>query len=87
MVDREYALEVSFSSASHYFDSLESNIQANVVLVDFALVEAAYTIVRIIQRFPTIRLPDNEVVELAGVEKQATTLVMSIAEGCKVVVE
>ncbi|TVY49515.1 Cytochrome P450 [Lachnellula occidentalis] len=52
--------------------------------MDFALVEAAYTVVRIIQRFPIIKLPDDEKVELLGVEKQTTTLVMSIAEGCKV---
>jgi hypothetical protein len=49
--------------------------------VDFALVEAAYTIV---QRFPTIKLPEGEKVELAGVEKQRITLVMSITEGCNV---
>lgn len=52
--------------------------------MDFALVEAAYTIVRIVQRFPTIKLPEGEKVELAGVEKQRITLVMSITEGCKV---
>jgi hypothetical protein len=52
--------------------------------VDFALTEAAYTIVRLIQRFGTIRLPQNEMVELTGVEKQTMTLVMSITDGCKV---
>lgn len=52
--------------------------------MDFALVEAAYTIVRIVQRFPTIKLPKGEKVELAGVEKQRMTLVMSITEGCNV---
>lgn len=52
--------------------------------MDLALTEAAYTIVRIIQKFPTIKLPEGEVVELMGVEKQTMTLVMSIAEGCKV---
>lgn len=52
--------------------------------VDFALMEAAYTVVRIIQRFPTIKLPEGDMVELAGVEKQTMTLVMSITEGCKI---
>lgn len=52
--------------------------------VDLALTEAAYTIVRILQKFPTIKLPEGEVVELMGVEKQTMTLVMSITEGCKV---
>ena len=37
--------------------------------VDFALVEAAYAVVRIIQRFPTIKLPEGEKVELGGIEK------------------
>lgn len=53
-------------------------------LVDFALTEAAYAIVRIFQRFPSIRLPEGERVELLGVEKQTVTLVLQITEGCKV---
>jgi hypothetical protein len=53
-------------------------------IVDFALIEAAYIVVRIIQRFPTIKLPKGEMVELVGVEKQTMTLVMSIIEGCKI---
>ncbi|KAK5203419.1 hypothetical protein LTR47_010348 [Exophiala xenobiotica] len=52
--------------------------------MDFALTEAAYTIVRLMQRFPVIRLPSTERVELTGVEKQTMTLVLSITEGCKV---
>jgi hypothetical protein len=52
--------------------------------VDFALIEAAYTIVRIIQRFQIVKLPKGIAVELTGVEKQRMTLVMSITKGCKV---
>jgi hypothetical protein len=52
--------------------------------VDFVLTEAVYTVVRIIQRFQTIKLPDGVSVELTGVEKQIMTLVVSITEGCKV---
>ena len=52
--------------------------------MDFALTEAAYTIVRILQRYPTIKLPEGETVELTGVEKQTVTLVLQIKEGCKV---
>lgn len=55
-----------------------------MVAVDFALTEAAYAIVRIIQRYPNIRLPEGEKTELVGVEKQTVTLVLQIAEGCKV---
>ena len=54
------------------------------LIVDFALTEAAYTVVRIIQRFPNIRLPDGVPVELTGVEKQTMTLVVSITDGCKI---
>lgn len=52
--------------------------------MDFALTEAAYTIVRLVQTFPVIRLPPGEIVELTGVEKQKMTLVMFLTEGCKV---
>jgi hypothetical protein len=52
--------------------------------VDFALTEAAYVVVRLLQSFGDIRLPEGEAVELVGVEKQVTTLVVSIKEGCKV---
>ncbi|KAE9984990.1 hypothetical protein EG328_007980 [Venturia inaequalis] len=54
------------------------------VVVDFALTEAAYTVVRILEAFPTILLPGGELIELIGVEKQTTTLVVSITNGCKV---
>jgi len=52
--------------------------------VDFALAEAGYTIVRLLQRFQSIELPAGERMELTGVEKQVMTLVISIKEGCKV---
>ena len=52
--------------------------------MDFALTEAAYTVVRILQTFPTLKLPENSVVELVGVEKQTMTLTVASAEGCKV---
>lgn len=52
--------------------------------MDFAITEAAYTVLRILQRFPNIAIPIGEKVEVVGVEKQTITLVISIAEGCKV---
>lgn len=52
--------------------------------MDFGLTEAAYTVVRILQRFPVIELPADEKVELVGVEKQTMTLVMSSTKGCRV---
>ncbi|KAJ3579480.1 hypothetical protein NPX13_g1088 [Xylaria arbuscula] len=52
--------------------------------MDFALTEAAYIITRIFRRYPKIALPDGETVELVGVEKQTTTLVLKSSEGCRV---
>lgn len=52
--------------------------------MDFALTEAAYTVVRLIQRFPTIKLPEGMIPELVGVEKQTMTLVVSITGGCQI---
>jgi len=52
--------------------------------VDFALTEVAYTVVRMIQKFPTMKLPEDELVELTGVEKQTMTLVMFSTKGCRV---
>lgn len=52
--------------------------------MDFALVEAAYAIVRIMQKYPNITLPEGETAELTGVEKQTVTLVLQIKDGCKV---
>ncbi len=54
------------------------------MLVDFALSEAAYVTVRLLQRFATIELPKNELIEVVGGEKQKMTLVISSEEGCKV---
>lgn len=52
--------------------------------MDFALTEAAYTVVRLLQQFPVIGLPAGHKVELTGVEKQTMTLVLSSTEGCMV---
>lgn len=60
------------------------SLLTNIYLVDFALTEAAYTIVRIMQKYPNIKLPKGEPVELTGVEKQTVTLVLQIKDGCQV---
>ena len=52
--------------------------------MDLALTEAAYTVVRILLKFPIIRLPAGQKVEITGVEKQTMTLVLSSTEGCMV---
>jgi hypothetical protein len=52
--------------------------------VDFAITEAAYTIFRLLQRFPSLTLPENEKIELAGVEKQTVTMMLRSTQGCNV---
>ena len=74
--------ECAFFSQVNEF--LERRLWIIVLSVDFALTEAGYTVVRLLQRFPTIKLPAGENVELVGVEKQVMTLVVSIKEGCMV---
>ncbi|KAH7393323.1 cytochrome P450 alkane hydroxylase [Cadophora sp. MPI-SDFR-AT-0126] len=52
---------------------------------DFALMEASYGIVKIVQTFPELQLsPDIEIVE-PGQERQNLMIVVSSAEGCKVI--
>ena len=51
---------------------------------DFALMEVSYTIVRMLQAFPNISLPDGESITPTGRERQRLTLVLSCEDGCKV---
>ncbi|KAK3935858.1 cytochrome P450 52A13 [Diplogelasinospora grovesii] len=53
---------------------------------DFALMETSYTIVRLLQTFSVIKLPEGEPVEPVGTERQTLTLVLSSADGCRVTV-
>lgn len=54
---------------------------------DFALLEAAYAVIRILQTFPSLELPDDEptIEEVpVGSERQDVTLVVASADGCRV---
>ncbi|MCJ1250009.1 hypothetical protein MMC30_007235 [Trapelia coarctata] len=51
---------------------------------EFALLEAAYAVARIVQKFPQIGLPDDEVVVKTGMEEQLVTLVLYCPDGCRV---
>ncbi|KUJ13716.1 cytochrome P450 [Mollisia scopiformis] len=51
---------------------------------DFALTEASYGIVRILQTFPNLRLGPDEPKVQSGQEKQTLTIVVASADGCKV---
>ncbi|KAL8766549.1 MAG: hypothetical protein Q9209_006692 [Squamulea sp. 1 TL-2023] len=61
-------------------------VAINAILEDFALMEASYLIIRILQEFPFIRLPEGHPVVPTGQEKQELTIFLKSAEGCKVVV-
>ncbi|KAL7619461.1 hypothetical protein AAE478_010000 [Parahypoxylon ruwenzoriense] len=52
--------------------------------MDFSLTEGAYTIVRILQRFPSIRLAAGEQLQVTGQERQTVTIALKPADGCRV---
>lgn len=52
--------------------------------MDFGIQEASYTLVRLLQRYPNLRLPTGVKASLVGVEKQTVTLVLASKEGCQV---
>lgn len=54
---------------------------------DFALMEVSYTLVRLLQTFANIELPEGEAIDPIGLERQRLTLVMSSADGCRVAVK
>ncbi|KAL8685743.1 MAG: hypothetical protein Q9218_007567, partial [Villophora microphyllina] len=54
---------------------------------DFALTEASYMIIRILQEFPGIKLPKDDQGYPTGQEKQELTIFLKSADGCKVVVQ
>ena len=57
---------------------------ANRDLEEFAILEASYTIVRLLQTFGTIELAEAETEYERMYPKHTVTLVMASADGCKV---
>lgn len=51
---------------------------------DFALMEASCAIIRLLQKFPQIRLPTEHPMVMTGQEKQELTVFLKSADGCKV---
>ncbi|KAK7952489.1 uncharacterized protein PG986_008217 [Apiospora aurea] len=54
---------------------------------DYALMESSYAIVRILQKYPNIRLPPNIPNLPVGEERQHLSIVLTSAEGTKVLLE
>lgn len=54
---------------------------------DFALTEASFAISRFVQAYPNLRLPDGVEAVPTGQEPQTLTIVVSSADGCKVMLD
>jgi len=54
---------------------------------DYALMESSYAIIRILQRYPGIRLPPGVPNESTGKERQHLGIVLTSAEGTKVMLK
>lgn len=59
-------------------------ILSNCIAEDFALMEASYAIIRILQAFPNIRLPPEVPNEPVGAERQKYTISLAPMDGVKV---
>ena len=81
---REHVLGVSVSQYLCSFNSEATSLLTPLLQEDFALMEASYGIIRIIQTFPNMRLPPDLEIEEVGMEKQALTITLAIANGCRV---
>ena len=51
---------------------------------EFALLEAEYTIARLVQKFPLLTVPQDDPIVATGKEKQVLTLVVASGDGCHV---
>jgi hypothetical protein len=54
------------------------------VTEDFAIVEASYTIVRLLQTFKDFEYDPDQEVPKVGEERQEVTLVLASADGCHI---
>jgi cytochrome P450 len=77
-----FFLFISLHTIATYIPS--SIIVANVPTEDFALMEASYGLVRLLQAFPDLRIAPVVPQMTPGLEKQNLTIVVSSADGCKV---
>src|SRR5690349_11673491 len=71
-------------SMRNFGDSTGWRMMKSFLDMIVSITKAAYTVVRLIPTFPTIKIPAEEKVELVWVEKQKMTLVIFTTEGCKV---
>ncbi|TID24813.1 cytochrome P450 alkane hydroxylase [Venturia nashicola] len=51
--------------------------------MDFAMVEAAFVVVKLLQRYSIIEIAEGEKIEIVGTEKQLLTLTLQVGEGVR----
>ena len=51
---------------------------------EFALLEAGYTVARLVQKFPLLTIPQDNSIMATRKEKQVLTLVVASGDGCRV---
>lgn len=68
-----------------YLRAIDAGDGLTIRIEDFALLEASYVVICLLQAFPNMRLPEDEPLEPIGAERQKLTLVLSSADGCRVV--
>ena len=66
---------------------MELEQHANNVTEDFALMEASYAVIRILQAYPNIRLAPGVPNEPVGAERQTYTIGITPADGVHVLLE
>ncbi|CAJ2505741.1 Uu.00g131350.m01.CDS01 [Anthostomella pinea] len=81
LVDRYAALRLYPQLALAMWISTEDPGSASG---DFALMEASYAVVRVLQAFPNIRLPSEVPNEPVGAERQSFSIALSPTDGVKV---
>ena len=72
--------------AQEFYSSIDLLYFTDSVLCveEFALLEASYTIVRLLQTFTNIELAEEETVDQRDHPDHTVTLVLASAKGCKV---
>lgn len=78
----------SVSAVSAPSSTLSARLEIRAVLTpraeDYALMESSYAIIRLLQRYPGIKIPPGVPNEPVGMERQHLGIVLTSAEGAQV---
>ena len=81
-VDPDFVLAVGAISIPRHHSENATDLE--LVVEEFALIEASYGIVRILQALPKLKQLPQEHQEPTGYERQSLTILVSSAKGCRV---